>query len=145
MAQTYRLMIGAHVAGRGENKKQYKQGDLIESEFDLTRFNSKNPANPKKFCRVYADGSTDYDGAHKPPPDPFLQRKGETAADYAKRMSDLAAELAAKAEEALERDAALDGMTVAQLREYAATNGIKIDADLVEKSDLIATIRGHAT
>lgn len=145
----FRIDYGCHVVGRKKEKdgtrsgeiKVYKQGEIVESTEDLTKHNSRHPGNPKKFVRVYDDGSTDYSGP-APAVDPFAQRKGESAADYGKRMAETAKLFAEKAEAATARDKELEKMNVAQLRKFAEGEEIDLKG-AVDKDAILKIIRGQ--
>ncbi len=138
--QKYKLFFGGHVEGRGPTRKMYKPGDVIESSFDLTTLNSKNPSAQKKFGRMYDDGSTDFTGPAIVRKSPMDRQDGESDADYSARLFKLASELTAKAEAAKVDNEKLDRMTVAELKKYADDNEIDLDG-AIKKDEILEIIR----
>lgn len=138
--QKFKLLAGGHVTGRGPTRKLYKPGDIIESEFDLTTLNSKNPAALKKFARLYDDGSTDFQGPVVIRKSPMDRQDGESEADYAARLVKMSEEIVAKANAAKAEDEKLDRLTIAELRKKAEEEEIDLGA-AISKADILKVFR----
>src|SRR6266516_3010877 len=89
----FRLLAGGHVEGRGVNRKMYTAGAIIETAYDLTRLNAKDPTIPPKFVRV------DEDEPMKQSKGRADRQDGETDAAYAERLREIIVELQAKKED----------------------------------------------